>query len=341
MRRNTETASHHENARDWRNASFANIPGRAAGDRRLTLIHLRTLCYIGRCGSRQPSVRLVQSEVAEDLGFCRQEIVRALGELADWGYISVTAQGRERRYRLVFDRPCESEDMSGSPDTSAIDLSGPPDTTGDNMSGPPDILTNQSVGSTRHHLSGPPDTPSILEPLEPKKEDSPIPSRRTDDDRSGGRFGSDWFRVLDGAKAPGGAIAKAVELLIAPVVTQRRLDAPVPQQAVTAIARLAVAKGLSEKGLAAAARYLLDTRKVTVKPSDFEAAMSHASVALADKVTVRRGTAQWAAWHRHLSEIKPSWGRLMGDASEWFVDAEWPPAAAVDHRPTDLAGRSP
>ncbi len=133
--------------------------------------------------------------------------------------------------------------------------------------------------------------------------------------------------MLNGAKAPGGAIAQAVDLMIAPVVTQRRLDAPVPSQAVSAIAKLAADKGLSEKGLAAAARHLLDTRKVTVKPSDFEAAMGHASVALADKVTVHRGTAQWAAWYRHLSDTKPSWARLMRDSREWFVDAEWPPSA--------------
>lgn len=112
---------------NWDNARYSITPPRAALDCRLTLIHHRLMCWLGRVNARQGWVSMSQSDFARALGYHRGSVVRAIGELVTWRYVEKRGQDESKsarcHYRLLVDDPdpAESEACHVVGDTETCD----------------------------------------------------------------------------------------------------------------------------------------------------------------------------------------------------------------------------
>lgn len=119
-----------------------------------------------------------------------------------------------------------------------------------------------------------------------------------------------------------------IDLLLAPVVTQRRLDAPSASGTLANLADWPKAADASDAVLQAAAAWLLETRKATVKPADFQDALKADHVRAADQVWLDRHSPEWWAWVRHL-QAQPGKRSLVPhirECSRWAFPSAMPPA---------------
>jgi len=139
----------------------------------------------------------------------------------------------------------------------------------------------------------------------------------------------DWDRILVSARSADPARNLVLDLLVAPIVTTRRLDAPSASAAIDAIVGYAVSKGLGEKGLRAAAGHL-SGRRATVKPSDFEdairfgASVEHARATM-PAIVIRRGDMAWADWLAHVAATEGAEAAAAIEADgELRAPCRWP-----------------
>jgi hypothetical protein len=339
-----------ERVEDWDDARYAVTPPRAALDQRLTLIHFRLMTMLGRVNTRQGWCEMSQTKFAAALGYSRGSVVRAVGELVDWRYVEKRGQEASGsalcHYRLLIDEP-ETEDDDGAAEAmtpAAAQVAVPPlaasengtchvprDTPTCHLPRDTGVTSHVTEVSRRKHTTL--DQRSEITPPPPdggKREGKPSDGSEGQADGSPDRparrrSGPDWDRLLALARTGDPARDLALDVLVAPVVAQRRLDAPVASVAVRAIASHVATRGLTERQLAAAARFLLETRKATVKPSDFDLALDQGVVKMAEKITIRRGTPEWEAWAGHLRRTRPSMAAHMDGCGTWFVDSPFPP----------------
>lgn len=148
----------------------------------------------------------------------------------------------------------------------------------------------------------------------------------------GGRRGRDRSseieQVLHSLRTERPQRGRVIDLLLAPVVTQRRLDAPSASGTLASLADWPKAADASDAVLRAAAAWLLETRKATVKPADFQDALRADHVRAADQVWLERGSPEWLAWVRWL-EAQPGKRSLVPhirECSRWAFPSAMPPA---------------
>jgi DNA-binding transcriptional MocR family regulator len=104
-------------------ARYSILPGRAAGDLRLSQIHFRILAHLGRFNHKKGWCRLSQSDLAQQFDVRRQAVNKAVKELVEWGYLEKRGQITTREsfcfYRTVIDQPEGLLGVSDKPDTSS------------------------------------------------------------------------------------------------------------------------------------------------------------------------------------------------------------------------------
>lgn len=147
-------------------------------------------------------------------------------------------------------------------------------------------------------------------------------------ERRGRDRGSEIEQVLHTLRTERPQRGRVIDLLLAPVVTQRRLDAPSASGTLASLADWPKAAEASDAVLQAAAAWLLETRKATVKPADFQDALKADHVRAADQVWLERHSPEWWAWVRHL-EAQPGKRSLVPhirECSRWAFPSAMPPA---------------
>lgn len=180
------------------------------------------------------------------------------------------------------------------------------------------------------HVNVAPRELSTREPSIPPK--SPTAARRG---TSSGKFGDEagkgsgetgYDQQLAALRAEG-RHHDAIEHLVAPLVASgKRLSLGRGAEARAALAEIAAkAHGLPSPALAAAVRRIVD------RPSKATMAVILAEVETARKfgeaLTIRAGSAEWAAWQRHFEASDPQQARAMRSSSVWMVRNQWPASA--------------
>lgn len=123
---------------------YAIIQGDAVLDKRLTEIHLRVLLMLGRRTDEDGWCAVSQTKMAGEIGYSRQRINVAFGDLTAWGYVQKTDQFNKKnkgrtisRYRVCMDREPQDVVAPLSPvrDTplSPLDVTTPVTSEGDNI----------------------------------------------------------------------------------------------------------------------------------------------------------------------------------------------------------------
>lgn len=283
-------------------ARMSWISGRAADDLRLTGLHWRLLVHFGRQNHRRGWLRVSQSELATAWGVTRQRVNIAVRDLVDWRYVSKRSQDETGEsfctYKVRLDD--DEDDADAAPRKGGDGGGGVSPVRDTPREGGVSPVGDTGVTSRDTRVSPTKDTYNRLSPTDAEQEtprppiaasgdrgqegeqasgqDGPVKGRRTE--RALRPRGTDWARVLDGARSGQPERDLALDRLVVPVVTVRHLDAPTASAAIGAILDVAVARKLGERGLQLAAEHLVRHRKVKVKPVDFEAAMDAAQAQL-------------------------------------------------------------
>lgn len=106
---------------DGDDARYSFLPGRAADDPRLKLVHFRVLAFLGRRNQNYGWWELNQGSLAKRFGVVRQTINSAISELVEWKYAATRPQVDSSflQYRTAdWDRTAEvgvspPDDMGG------------------------------------------------------------------------------------------------------------------------------------------------------------------------------------------------------------------------------------
>lgn len=105
---------------------YSIIPGDAVLDRRITEIHLRVLCVLGRHTDANGWCQVNQGRVGEQLGYSRQHVNRALKELVEFEYVEKVDGERDNggrtvsKYRVLMDRDERSSANDGDENLSPV-----------------------------------------------------------------------------------------------------------------------------------------------------------------------------------------------------------------------------
>lgn len=311
-----------ERIEDWDDARYAVLPPRSALDQRLTLIHFRFLTLLGRVNTRRGWCELSQSGFAKQLGYARLSVVAAVKELVEWGYLEKLGQGATGsarcHYRVLIDEPETPAVATGEPQD--VETCHPGDDT-------PTCHPGDDTGVTRevtdvsciktHYLDH---RSEIIPPNPPKRG---ARERRV----------CEIDLILERLGHEDRDRARVIELLLRPVVTRLRVDAPSVEGSLKALADWGKARQASDKVLRAAAARVLEQRKSSVKVADLSDALVHPAVRAADLVKVSAGSAEWAAWLDHERRKSPTFATTIEGCSSWLFPSRWPPGHAETGAP--------
>jgi hypothetical protein len=307
---------------------YSIIPGDFAADARADVGHFRVINLIGRHTSKSGWCNLKQLNIAIELGLTRETVNRKIRDLVDWGYVekrSIDATGRAIRYRTIMDRPASPPLLdSGDEDDEA---------TGGAVS------DGSHVGCNTGGTCNPPLTSDVS-----AKDHIRCDHRKSQQERSSlndqvknpkprSAAGATGLEV-DSPELVGKASALIVKLktsgtdegvvehLLRPILQSRRFSAA--DKAGELLRLVAVAKDLPVEALADAAKYVLDSDVQTIKPQRIAEAITRAR-SLSAIVVIRKGSAEWQAWHDHFAVTDKKQAEMLDRFDAWQVPTRWPP----------------
>lgn len=329
---------------------YSIIPGRFAEDARADVAHFRVINCIGRHTGNDGWCRLKQVKIGDAIGLTRETVNRKLRDLVDWGYVerrAVGASGRSIFYRTIMDAgepPSEAADndddcdaMSVAHGSEQIHVSD-----GSHVGYNHRAELHSTCDRSDHTCCDPSDHSRCdLQGSHPYN-DLPKRSSLTTSPHppaSGGRGRKkdiDLERVISAVRAERSDPHRqiAVDALLAPLVRQRKLDAPSCEGSLRSLADWISAKQLTATEAQQALDALLEARRSSVKPADITDAV-RARIGLRPGAPELSGDQDlMARWPDVLAGIERAVG--ADKAAAWFstVVIERVTASGVVHLAT-------
>jgi len=314
---------------------YSIVAGDFAEDSRADILHFRVYLLIGRHTNKHGWCRLKQVNIAQALGISRKTVNLRIKDLVDWGYVekrSHDATGRSIFYRTKMDRgdiPEASGDESDDDENENQAAESGEDMQPENSSGDGPVNDGLHVGCNSKVTPAVTDkgvtagvTDKGVTPERPSlttfSNDSP-----PNPPRGGGRGRGVKvdevdvaLRALRDQRPADEAWRIAVDGVLRPVVTTRRLDAASFDNAARILAVWICDKRLSGDEAERVVASICAARRATVKPSDIEDAVK-AVLGLRPQRAVLAGDANLMdRWPQFLDDLRKRVGREKVDA--WF-----------------------
>jgi hypothetical protein len=331
------------------------LPGRFCEDARADIYHHRVIQALGRHTDNDGWCRVRQQVIADAISASRATVNRKLADLVHWGYVAKHAadtSGRSIFYRVIYDSPAipEPHGSENDPDEAPdfIDqfelVFGGPVTDG--------LQAGYNSDADNGGACNPPVTPAVTPSSYTCCNSTAVthndPSQRSSSttlppyppaERGGGESGVSRSRrkrrsdeiadLLADLRAERPQRARVLDLLLAPVVSQRRLDAPSLRMSLVALADWPKLGQQADAVLMAAAKHLLDTRKASVKPADIQEAIEAPHVQAAGQFLIRAPSRQWDAWLAYMRALRSPLVRHIESCTAWTYPTEWPPSEEI------------
>ncbi len=268
---------------------YSIVAGDFAEDPRADVSHFRVYLVIGRHTDKAGWCRLKQITIGERVGLSRETVNRKLKDLCGWGYVErgkQDAAGRAYYYRTIMDRGAppvgepddDNEEDQNTPESGAMRHSHGSEGENSNVRRASHDDYNSSSGITsgvsaadHSRCEG---TPSHHNDLfstalpNGKKDSPPQPP-------AGGRVRARKFNETEAALRELEAELTAhpdrrvvLDNVIGPIVTQRKLDAPVIASALRSLVKWVSDQGISGAEAPLVVQKVLAERRSSVKPSD-------------------------------------------------------------------------
>lgn len=320
---------------------YSIIPGDFAADVRADVAHFRVLNLIGRHTDENGWCRLKQITIGATVGLTRETVNRKLKDLVAWGYVEKRASdatGRAIYYRTIMDRGgvpalCDGDfDGEDAAADAAMRETQDPDgpvSGGSHVGYNPDAELHPTCDPIDHtrcdRTQSHQNDPSLT------KVRTPTPQAGRSEDLD---FELEAERQTAQVKAKTALakvrlrlpLAPAIDAVLVPLLAQRRFSAA--DHAAAFLEIIDRAAGLPEEHLAKVLDLVLAAGVQTVKPQrvlDAIEAVRKGGLML----VVANGSAEFAAWQRHLEHKTPSLAALMARSPKWQVPSPWPPKDAA------------
>lgn len=229
---------------EWDRSRYSVIPADVWLDRNLTLIHYKLLAALGRVNTELGWCELSQTNLAKLVGATRTTLSAAVNDLVRWRYVEMRSQKQTKsafcHYRTLLDDPYfEAEDeYIERHGTSPDDVSAAGDTPSEgDVSATGDTPENCTCRPERTPVSATDDT-GVAESGHPHNKNaratrSEIKDQSPPNPRKRGRREVGWIDQLRREK-PG--CSRAVDKLLAPLLTRVKFSAPNPPHALAMLA---------------------------------------------------------------------------------------------------------
>lgn len=297
------------------NPRYSIIRGDFPSDPRPELPHFRVYTLIGRHTDENGWCTLRQITIANEVGYSRKTVNLAIADLVAWGYVEKQEQDRTGRaiwYRTIMDRPAsppqaadddEVDDEEGD-ETRAETADRPVTSTlhvGCNPSGTCNVGVTAGV---THKVTAAVTTRGNTErPLLNDQEKISPPTPHGGSRRRRGRE-REFENLIEEIRTPDRETV--IALLIQPVGSRLKIDAPSPAFALAQLADWAAK--FSDGVLTDACKRLCTDRKANAKIADIEDAVKTARKAEQDAEAIRNGplifrTTMPDLWERAMAQL--------------------------------------